>query len=42
MKLYKTEEHPDICTTLAQIAWCYGELGSYQEALKKYEHVLGK
>lgn len=41
-KIYNTSEHPQIATTLAQIAEQWSNLGEYQKALKQFERVLGK
>jgi len=39
-KLHKSEEHPDVCVTLYQIAVQRYDLNKYQEALSGFENVL--
>jgi len=41
MKIYKTDEHPEVATTLAQIAQQFENLGDYKKALGQFERVLG-
>jgi hypothetical protein len=41
-KIYKTKEHPQVATTLANIAEQRSNLGDYQGALEDFEKVLGK
>lgn len=41
-KIYKTTEHPQVATTLGQIATLWSKLGEYQKALTQFERVLGK
>ena len=40
--MFKTEDHPSIATTLYGIGQELSNLGRNQEALDKYERVLGK
>ena len=42
MKLFKTEEHADVATTLANIAWIYNGLGQMDKALEMNQKVLSK
>ena len=42
IKIYKTRDHPQVATTLAQIAEQWSSLGEYQKALQQFEKVLGK
>ncbi len=41
-KIYKTEEHPEVATTLALIAEQWRDMGDYQKALEQFERVLRK
>jgi tetratricopeptide (TPR) repeat protein len=41
-KIYKTDEHPQVATTLANIAQQRRNLGDYERAIEVFEKVLGK
>ncbi len=41
-RIYKGEEHPEIATTLISIGELWSNFGSYLDALKQFENVLGK
>ena len=41
-KIYKTTEHPEVATTLANIAQQRSNLGDYQTAIEEFQKVLGK
>ncbi len=41
-KIYKTTEHPDVATTLGNIAQQKSNLGDYQTAIEEFQKVLGK
>ncbi len=41
-KIYKTTEHPEVATTLANIAQQRSKLGDYQTAMEEFQKVLGK
>jgi hypothetical protein len=42
MKIFKTEEHPDVAYSLSCIADEYSNLGEYRKAFEQYERVLGE
>ena len=42
MKLFETEDHPDIATTLSNMASVYHDLGQVQKALDINERVYGR
>ena len=42
IKIYKTTDHPEVATTLANIAEQWSIMGEYQKALQQFEKVLGK
>ena len=42
MKLFKTEEHLSIATTLSNMALIYNELGQMDKALEMNQKVLCK
>ena len=42
MKLFKTEEHADIATTLGNMAMIYSSLGEVQKSLEIHERVYGR
>ena len=42
IKIYKTTDHPEVATTLGQIAQEWSRMGEYQKALQQFEKVLGK
>ena len=42
MKLFKTEEHASIATTLSNMASIYNSLGQIDKALEMYQKVLSK
>ena len=41
-KFYKTTDHPDVATTLGNIAAQWSNMGLYEKALQQFEKVLGK
>jgi hypothetical protein len=41
-KIYKTNEHPQIATTLGNIADQRSRLGYFQRSYEEFEKVLGK
>ena len=41
-KIFKTEEHPDVATTINNIANFYGDLGDSEKALRMHEQNFGK
>ncbi len=41
MKLFKTEKHADIATTISQMASIYKELGQIDKALEMNQKVYG-
>ena len=42
MKLFKTEEHEDVTTTLGNMALIYDRLGQMDKALEMNQKVLSK
>ena len=42
MKLFKTEEHARIATTLGNMASIYNTLGQMDKALEMFQKVLSK
>ena len=42
MKLFKTEEHADVATTLSNMASIYEDLGQMDKALEMNQKVLSK
>ena len=42
MKLFKTEEHADVATTLSNMALIYDGLGQMDKALEMNQKVLSK
>ena len=41
MKLFKTEEHPDVATIMSNIALIYSDMGQRQKALKINKRIYG-
>ena len=41
IKIYKTDEHPHVATTLSQIAQQWSKKGEYKRALKQFEKIYG-
>ena len=41
-KIYKTNEHQEVATTLENIARQRSDLGEYQKAIEEFENVLGE
>jgi tetratricopeptide (TPR) repeat protein len=40
-KIYKTNEHPQVASTLYNIAQQRSNIGDYQRAIEEFEKVLG-
>ena len=41
VKLFKTEDHPDVAATLNNMAIIYSQSGQYQTAIEIMENVYG-
>ena len=41
MRIFRTEEHPEVIHSLGQIANQYANMGKYQQALEEFQKVLG-
>ncbi len=42
MKIFKTPDHPEVATTLEQIAEQFWNMGRLKKALRNFKKVLGK
>ena len=42
IRIYQSEDHPEVAHTKGNIAYLWGQMGEYQRAINQYEGIIGR